>query len=621
MSSGFEQYGDEFAGASSAGQHGSQMALTRSLEGRMMSTRDYRQNVARDNARVHNGDQHHHYYTRPGDGPDMSKDPMHQLLKSLSFPQRNYRFTTIEPAYRQTCQWLFETPEYARWRDKDLRQAHRGILWLKGKPGAGKSITIKHALEYANAMYPDERNIYFFFNARGDRLEKCTEGMFRSLLHQVAQDVPSLLQSVPTEAVEGYARTGWPLDLLRSCFRQAVLQLASTAHLNCYIDALDEGEDESETREMVRFLEDLAETAVSRNIGFSIYFASRHYPNITIGRSEIIVLDGYKGHRDDIANYVWHKLSCQPPSLKAELVTNIIERSSGIFLWVVLVVRMLNTESDRGNQHHLKRSLQATPKGLDDLFGDIVCNDDADGLMLPTLRWVLFANRLLSPLELYIAVVYCTNPDSSSSVIWDYATIDETSIKNFITSNSKGLLEIVVPTSFTDIWERGQPSNETGAGLVVQFIHESVREYLLELGLQRLDSTLTGNLVGISNLRLARWCQSYVELSLQHGAFPPVKEADVYMTSQLLQHLRSVAPFSRYALAAILYHSEKAASYGLDVPIPFEDCLCTHLPRSAVFMKFFEPVPVYQTMLHVLAGGGYTTLATKLLQPQSRRWF
>jgi hypothetical protein len=88
--------------------------------------------------------------------------------------------------------------------------------------------------------------------------------------------------------------------------------------------------------------------AISKDIGLSIVFASRHYPNITIRWSENIAIDQREGHHADIASYVWNKLSCWPPTLKAELVDSIIARSSGIFLWVVLVVRNLNIESDRG---------------------------------------------------------------------------------------------------------------------------------------------------------------------------------------------------------------------------------------------------------------------------------
>lgn len=245
-------------------------------ERRTRSTRNYQHVLTSDNARAHFGDnylgdQHHYYYAEQDNGPKVRKSPLQQLLESLSFPKKNYRFAIIEPAYQQTCRWLFETREYTRWRDHNLRRAHNRTLWLKGKPGTGKSTIIKCAVEYANSMYPNERNIHFFFNARGEKLEKCTEGMFRSLLHQVAQDVPSLLQSIHADALEGYTSTGWPVDLLRSMFREAILYLASHAQMNCYIDALDEGEDEDQTREMVRFFEELAETAISNSLGLSIF--------------------------------------------------------------------------------------------------------------------------------------------------------------------------------------------------------------------------------------------------------------------------------------------------------------------------------------------------------------
>jgi ankyrin repeat protein len=619
MSSGFEQYHHDRDVAATAGQHRSQLGLTRCLEGRLVSTRDYRNNVARDNARVHYGDQHHHYYARQGEDPEMRNDPMQQLRDALSFPRRHYRLTTIEPAYRQTCQWLFEAPEYTRWRDWDSRRVHNGILWLKGKPGAGKSTVTKCALEQANAIYPNEHNIYFFFNARGEKLEKCTEGMFRSLLHQVAQHVPWLLEVVDVEAAATHARTGWPVDLLKSLFREAALQLASKAQLNCYIDALDEGEDEDQIRDMVAFFEELSEIAVSEDIRLLTYFASRHYPHISIRLSEEIMLDDYAGHHSDIASYVRNKLTCSQPALKEELVTEIIHRSSGVFLWVVLVVRVLNMESDRGNQHRLRTCLQATPKGLNDLFSGIVGDGDMDGTLLPTLLWVLFAKRSLSPLELYFAVVHCTNPYAPSSVVWDLATVDETSVKNFITSNSRGLLEIVVSTSHTmDLLPNGGRSYGTSDDLVVQFIHESVREYLLESSLQRLDPSLTGDLVGISNFRLARWCQSYVELSSQHGAFSPFERIDADTTLPLLPRLEEAAPFSQYALIEILYHSEKAASHGLEIPIPFEDCLHTHLPLSVALIERRGSQPRLKkskpTTLHALAMRGYVSLMFELLQ-------
>jgi hypothetical protein len=72
MESGSEHYRNVHGGAASPELHGSQVELTDDLEGITISNsnRDYRHNVAYDNARVQYGDQHHHHYERSGDGPD-----------------------------------------------------------------------------------------------------------------------------------------------------------------------------------------------------------------------------------------------------------------------------------------------------------------------------------------------------------------------------------------------------------------------------------------------------------------------------------------------------------------------------------------------------------------------
>lgn len=214
-------------------------------------------------------------------------------------------------------------------------------------------------------------------------------------------------------------------------------------------------------------------------------------------------------------------------------------------------------------------------------------------------------------------MVHSANVDSSTC---DQATIDEESAKNFITSSSRGLLQVLAPKR-SDIYlllDEVLEESKNGQDSIVQFIHESAREYLLEKGVLRLDPTLTGNLVGISNLRLARWCQSYVEIGLQH-VFPRLNKADVETPLLLSSNLRKVAPFSRYALHDILHHSEQAASCGLEVPIPFEDCLHGYLSFAVSLIESYSMRPYIErgsdhTILHVLAVEGHPSLVTKLLQ-------
>lgn len=167
----------------------------------------------------HHGDQHHYHYAESSARDSIIDDggsgATERLRKALAFSEMNYRFMTINHPSPQTCRWFFETPEYTRWRDQEFQRKHHGLLWVKGKPGSGKSTITKCALEHARETYIQEKTIYFFFNARGKTLlEKTTQGMFRSLLYQMAEDVPWLLRAVDLEAAEMYKKQGWPLELL-----------------------------------------------------------------------------------------------------------------------------------------------------------------------------------------------------------------------------------------------------------------------------------------------------------------------------------------------------------------------------------------------------------------------
>jgi hypothetical protein len=56
--------------------------------------------------------------------------------------------------------------------------------------------------------------------------------------------------------------------------------------------------------------------------------------------------------------------------------TEILEKASGIFLWVVLVVQILNKEYDGGRIHALRKRLWEIPTKLNELFKDILTRDN-----------------------------------------------------------------------------------------------------------------------------------------------------------------------------------------------------------------------------------------------------
>jgi Cdc6-like AAA superfamily ATPase len=68
------------------------------------------------------------------------------------------------------------------------------VLWIKGKPGTGKSTLVKHTLRHCEQNFKDHIVAAYFCKARGGNLEKTPLGMLRSLSYQLHQQESSLYE-------------------------------------------------------------------------------------------------------------------------------------------------------------------------------------------------------------------------------------------------------------------------------------------------------------------------------------------------------------------------------------------------------------------------------------------
>jgi hypothetical protein len=215
------------------------------------------------------------------------------LLDSLKFDQIDARQMTIKNAHAKTCNWLLCKPEYLDWLDNTKLSEHRGFLWMKGKPGTGKSTIMKFALANARKTMKDRIIISFFFNARGEDLEKSTVGLYRALLSEILERVPELQCIFDTLELRTWNSGGhrqWGVELRKDLFEQAILHLGQSSVM-CFIDALDECA-EHQVRDMILFFEHVGELIVDAGIHFRVLFSSRHYPYITIKRGLELILEG-----------------------------------------------------------------------------------------------------------------------------------------------------------------------------------------------------------------------------------------------------------------------------------------------------------------------------------------
>lgn len=467
----------------------------------------------------------------------LSSEQIDKILDKLSFDGIDARYMTLKSAQRKTCQWLLKHQVLKSWADPSQMDTHHGFLWIKGKPGTGKSISMKYLCQNTTRAKTGRIVLRFFFNARGNQREHSTEGMYRSLLWQlitVLRDAgissDTLVQFLSLEDA-----ASWPIEALKEAF-DSVLMQTNSRELYCFVDALDECP-EDEIRDMIYFFEELGERSVHSTSNMRVCFSSRHYPHITIRHGLQMVLENEDSHSNDIQHYIHSQLRIVHDGLRQKIEAEIFEKSSRIFLWAALVVDILNKENDRGGNISVQRRLRQIPQGLHDLFQDMLTRD-AENIdeMILCIQWILFAKRSLRPEELYFAIQSGSNADAC--MVWDEEAVPIDRIDRFNLNVSKGLTEI------------------TKNHATIQFIHESVRDYLLrENGLETLlrFSTLPRNLSEGASHDI-----------LRHICFAQVQVAKSAQESTQHETIQTTMPFLRYAVTYVLHHADSAQSSGVD---------------------------------------------------------
>ena len=523
----------------------------------------------------------------------LSEERIGELLESLRFEQIDSRQLSIRSAHSKTCKWFLKKPEYLDWLNWDKSKGHHGFLWVRGKPGTGKSTLMKFALaNFRRFKKKDFVIISFFFNARGVDLEKSTMGMYRSLLLQLLEQVPRLrcvFESVGFASWNASIDRDWDIEVLKDLFQEAIQSLGSSS-VACFVDALDEC-NQQQVRDMVASFQDIGERAISNDIRFQVLFSSRHYPEIVITKGLGMILEGQEGHSDDIDQYIDSELRIGQGTLSSQIRENLREKSSGVFMWVVLVVDILNTEHAKGRPaRRLMQKLVEIPGNLHQLFRSILTRDDEDqDELLSCIQWLLFSRQPLVPEQLYFAILSSTDPDGLS--IWDAEETPIDEMEKFIRNASKGLAEVAK----TNIPR-------------VQFIHESVRDFLLkEDGLQEIWANLGENFEGISHDDLKRSCLQYIDISACSGIHFSVvilkagSNEAVICRRQLFKKL----PFLEYAVRHVLWHADIAQAFGfsqldflLGFPLPTWQSLHNAIQKYDT-CRYIEETAA--TLLYVLA--------------------
>lgn len=448
-----------------------------------------------------------------------------ECLGSLIFDNYKLRKQDISVASNKTCDWLLGTQEFKKWRDRSDITQDNGVFWLKGKPGSGKSTMMRHISHHLQ-QFDDAVLVEHFFNARGSGLEKTFLGLLRSLIYQLVSKDPEFYNAfVPIyhekDMIQGLWE--WRQNELKN-FLHYQLKLTKLK-LIILVDALDECRLD-EIASVVSFLEELSLEAVEADANLRICLSSRPYPNISMKKDLEFTLDGNAEHDEDIKKYVRAKLK----SDNLEIEKMVLQKAHGVFLWVVLVVAMLNKAVERGRPEEMQKTLDDIPSDLDKFFERIIFGDpEKNPETLLMFQFVLFSEKGLNPAELVFAVI--AQFQEGYLKTWSQSKMTGDLLKARIIGSSKGLIEV------------------NGEG-IVQFIHQTVTDFFLRnRRLERLYDTPEQDVIAASNDRLRACCLDYIL------KFPIDSQSH---SGQSADELNTEYPFLYYSAMNLLSHTETA---------------------------------------------------------------
>jgi ankyrin repeat protein len=506
--------------------------------------------------------------------------------------------------------WICETSKYQQW----LESNDHGSLWIKGVPGAGKSVTAASMIQYLQKT-KDTPVLYFFF-----RYIISANRRPRSLVRDfLAQLLPysSRLQATLQPLI------GSPLDDFSDerLWEHLLTGLSSIEKAYCVVDALDE----MELLPKDGFLNRLNSLATFRPNSVKLLMTSRpkQYLQSSLRDASIVHIsleDELVGK--DIGVFLSYRLKTLLPhddqqKFRESLVSAISERSDGLFLYARLLLDQI-IPSLESTQLDVDRLVKDLPVGLEEMYNSML-SQQARSLKIDVQIQVL-----LLELATHSSRALRLNEMASALAATFPASMLPDIPKVVARSACAPLLEIL--------------EDET-----VSVIHHSFTEFLLNS--ERIGGGIKGNALqfpalnpDIVHKKLSVICMDYLRsgglradkddvqsragkdsVNDRKGLIlfdTPEKEDDGYN----YQEAKLRYPYLEYAVGGWAFHASKydfedhdffkSISDFLDPDsIDFKKWLELEWMKDLKFSEIQAPTP-----LHVAAFAGLTEYAKKLLK-------
>ncbi len=320
------------------------------------------------------------------------------IVRSLEFETMQLRQESIPRAYQQTFGWIFQPsipattdavgwPSFTEWLESNDTRP----FWITGKPGSGKSTLMNYITRHPNLLdhltaWAQDKPVFvlsYYAWIAGMTMQKSCEGLMRTMTHHLLEQIPAL---VPTVAPRRWALLNtlrsadavmppWVQWEVEESFEKVLSYCGKDFNLAVFVDGLDEFE-----------MAPLAVVELIQRLntwdGVKICVASRQWIefNDAFGNNPMVRMQDLTGH--DIEHFVRSWLGGSQgfldlqrvfPAQAAEVIDEVVRKSSGVFLWVSIVVKSLLVALTEGDGlDELQATINRLPSEVSHLYDAIL---------------------------------------------------------------------------------------------------------------------------------------------------------------------------------------------------------------------------------------------------------
>ncbi|KAK8174382.1 hypothetical protein BC567DRAFT_296340 [Phyllosticta citribraziliensis] len=415
---------------------------------------------------------------------EQEADKALQILKRLQYLEHMDRYNNVSVAHKCTFQWIFDNEKRGF---PDWLEHHSGIYWISGKPGSGKSTLMKFIMDHNETIrllesWAGDQKIAVashYFWTSGSSMQRSREGFLRSTVFQILRQHPVLIPKIfPRLWLDRDERELGNISpkMLEAALCKIVDE-TERPKICLFIDGLDEYDcTQDEITGLLKRFEDVPSVKLCVSSRPWEKFEHAFHTSTKCRVHELTEDDIRKFTRDTIA---------ESPDLMAlmgtmfdEMTDHIVQNSSGVFLWVFLVVRMLlSAPAEGANFKDLWTKVNSYPTELEALF-DRIYKSIRREHRRDTARMLKICLKSETPPTLATFQVLDKEDDPEYVFRNTFHQVSRSEIDDWKNSLEKRINARC--KDFLHVTEKDLIEGAEVSVYRVEFLHRTVRDYLLD---------------------------------------------------------------------------------------------------------------------------------------------